>query len=101
MADAVEAHEASQAAQAAMKKRHLLLAIKEYMRAATKFGDATRCTEDAFTVVPTGRPLVLSCLIHAASWAYAPRWGEGRSSPTTPIYAPKSLGVPASSDVPG
>jgi hypothetical protein len=35
--------------------------------------------------------LVLSCLIHAASWANAPRWGEGRSSPTTPIYAPKSL----------
>jgi hypothetical protein len=23
--------------------------------------------------------LVLSCLIHAASWANAPRWGEGRS----------------------
>jgi hypothetical protein len=38
------------------------------------------------------RELVLSCLIHAASWANAPRWGEGRSSPTTPIYAPKSPG---------
>jgi hypothetical protein len=36
--------------------------------------------------------LVWSCLIHAASWANAPRWGEGRSYPTTPIYAPKSLG---------
>jgi hypothetical protein len=38
--------------------------------------------------------LVLSCLIHAASWANAPRWGEGRSSPATPIYAPKGLGKP-------
>jgi hypothetical protein len=38
--------------------------------------------------------LVLSCLLHAASWANAPRWGEGRSSPTTPIHAPKSPGKP-------
>jgi hypothetical protein len=30
----------------------------------------------------------LSCLIHAASWANAPRWGEGRSSPTAPVCAP-------------
>jgi hypothetical protein len=38
--------------------------------------------------------LVLSCLIHATGWANAPRWGEGRSPPTTPIYAPKALGKP-------
>jgi hypothetical protein len=37
----------------------------------------------------------LSCLVlpyTRPSWANAPRWGEGRSSPTTPIYAPKGLG---------
>jgi hypothetical protein len=46
------------------------------------------------TPLPRGSHAVLSCLIHAASRANAPRWGEGRSSPTTPIYAPKSLGKP-------
>jgi hypothetical protein len=50
MSEAVEAHEAARAAQAAMEKRNLLLAIKEYMRAAEKFGEATRCTEDEFTI---------------------------------------------------
>jgi hypothetical protein len=27
----------------------------------------------------------VSCLTHATGWANAPRWGKGRSSPTTPM----------------
>jgi hypothetical protein len=38
------------------------------------------------------KSLVLSCLIHATRWANAPRWGEGRSPPTTPIYLNQDMG---------
>jgi hypothetical protein len=69
--------------------------------------DSPYRTRQSILQTPWGRPrriplhrraplwqLVLSCLIHATGWANAPRWGEGRPPPATPVYAPKGLGKP-------